>query len=138
MMVPEGSKRSLNLTFDFADEKQHLHGYKTLNLLNANGDPTFMRTVLYSHIARHYIPAPKANYVNVVINGESWGVYVNAQQFNKDFTRDYFKTTKGARWKVPGQPRRPRRPGVPRRRRGGVQAPLRDQVEGRCRRRGRP
>jgi spore coat protein CotH len=104
MMVPEGSKRSLNLSFDFVDEKQAIDNYRTLNFLNANGDPTFVRGVAYSEIARHYIPAPKANYVRVVINGESWGVYVNAQQFNKDFTRDYFKSTKGARWKVPGRP----------------------------------
>ena len=104
MMVPEGSKRSLNLTFDFVDEKQALYGYRTLNLLNANGDPTFVRAVVYSEIARQYIPTPRANYMRVVINGESWGVYVNAQQFNTDFTRDYFKSTKGARWKVPGRP----------------------------------
>jgi hypothetical protein len=104
MMVPEGSKRSLNLSFDFADEKQEIGGYRTLNLLNANSDPTFVRTVIYSEIAQHYLPAPKANYMRVVINGESWGIYVNAQQFNKDFTRDYFKSTKGARWKVPGSP----------------------------------
>jgi hypothetical protein len=104
MMVPAGSKRSLNVALDFADEKQELGGYRTLNLLNANGDPTFTRAVLYSEIARQYIPAPKTNYVRVVINGESWGVYVNAQQFNKDFTRDFFGSTKGARWKVPGSP----------------------------------
>ena len=104
MMVPEGLKRSLNLSFDFVDEKQELEGYRTLNLLNANGDPTFVRGMLYSEIARQYIPAPKMNLVRVVINGESWGVYVNAQQFNKDFTRDFFTSTKGARWKVPGSP----------------------------------
>jgi hypothetical protein len=104
MMVPEGSKRSLNLSFDFVDENQAIDSYRTLNFLNANGDPTFVRGVAYSEIARHYIPTPKANYVRVVINGESWGIYVNAQQFNKDFTRDYFKSTKGARWKVPGRP----------------------------------
>ena len=28
----------------------------------------------------------------MVINGESWGVYVNAQQFNKDFLGENFKT----------------------------------------------
>jgi spore coat protein CotH len=104
MMVPQGSKRSLNLSFDFVDEKQAIDNYRTLNFLNANGDPTFVRGVAYSEIARHYVPAPKANYVRVAINGESWGIYVNAQQFNKDFTRDYFKSTKGARWKVPGRP----------------------------------
>ena len=103
-MVPEGRKRSLNVSLDFVDGRQHLGGYKTLNLLNANGDPTFLRAVLYTQIASHYIPTPKMNFVRVAINGESWGIYVNAQQFNKDFTRDFFNSTKGARWKVPGSP----------------------------------
>ena len=104
MMVPEGAKRSLNLSFDFAHDNQALAGYRTLNLLNANGDPTFVRAVLYSEIARQYIPAPRINYMRTVINGESWGIYLNAQQFNKDFLRDNFSTEKGARWKVPGSP----------------------------------
>jgi hypothetical protein len=103
-MVPEGSKRSLNVSIDFIDTDQRLLGYRTLNLLNANSDPTFTRALLYSEIARNYIPAAKVNYVQVVINGESWGVYLNAEQFNSDFVRDRFKTTRGARWKVPGSP----------------------------------
>jgi spore coat protein CotH len=41
----------------------------------------------------------------VVINGESWGVYLNLQQFNRDFLRDFYPDTTGARWKVPGSPR---------------------------------
>jgi hypothetical protein len=64
-----------------------------------------MRGVLYTEIARRYVPTPRMNYVRLVINGESWGIYLNAQQFNKDFTRDYFQATLGARWKVPGSPR---------------------------------
>jgi hypothetical protein len=104
MGVGAGSKRSLNLSFDFVDKEQRLYGYKTLNLLNAHEDPTFLHTVLYLGIARHYIPAPKANFVKLSINGESWGVYTNAQQFNKEFLVDNFNETKGARWKVPGSP----------------------------------
>ncbi|HEX2677397.1 MAG TPA: BamA/TamA family outer membrane protein, partial [Polyangiales bacterium] len=34
----------------------------------------------------------------------SWGVYVSAQQFNKDFVAENFRTTRGARWKVRGSP----------------------------------
>jgi hypothetical protein len=102
--VQPGHKRSLGLSMDFADKKQRLYGYKTLNLLNSNDDPSFLHTVLYSHIARQYIPAPKANLVKVVINGESWGVYVNVQQFNKEFTREFFHSDKGARWKARGGP----------------------------------
>ena len=105
MMVPEGLKRSLNISTDYAVDGQDLGGYRTFNLLNANNDPTFLRAVLYTDIARRYIPAPKMNYMRVVINGESWGIYLNAQQFNGDMMRDSFKTTKGdARWKTPGRP----------------------------------
>ena len=104
MMVPAGSKRSLNLSFDFVDPKQRLYGYKALNLLNSHEDPTFLHTVLYSHIARKHIPAPKANLVKLAINGESWGVYASAQQFNKDFLTDNYPSTKGSRWKVGGSP----------------------------------
>lgn len=102
--VRAGHKRSLNLKLALADGKQRLYGYRTLNLLNSHDDPSMMSTVLYSHVARQYIPAPKANFVKVVINGESWGVYVNAQQFNKDFLAENYKTTKGTRWKVKGNP----------------------------------
>jgi hypothetical protein len=104
MMVPQGSKRSLNLSFDFVDKDQRLLGYKTLNLLNAMNDPTFVRTALYSQIARDYIAAPKVNLVHLVINGENWGVYVNAQQFNKEMLAENFGDVDGARWSVPGTP----------------------------------
>ena len=104
-MVPAGFKRSLNLSLDAVHADQEVGGYNTLNLLNANGDPTFVRTILYSDIARNYLPAPKVNFVRAVINGESWGIFVNVQQFNKDFVRESFGTAKGVRWKVPGSPR---------------------------------
>jgi hypothetical protein len=104
MMTPQGSKRSLNVTVDFAREDQRLMGYRTLNLLNVNGDATFARPLLYSEIAQQYLPAAKANYVRVVINNEDWGVFVNVEQFNADFIQARFGTRRGARWKVPGSP----------------------------------
>ena len=104
MMVRAGHKRSLNVSLDFTEKKQRLNGYKTLNLLNSSGDGSFLSAVLYSHIARKYIPAPNVNLVRVVINGENWGVYVSQQQFNKDFIQENFRTGKGARWKVRGSP----------------------------------
>ncbi len=99
--VSEGQKRSLNLTFDWADEKQNLYGYRTLNLLNSHADESYVRLALYSHIASNFTAVPKANYVHVVINGESWGVYVNEQQFNTDFTKENFGSRGGRRWKSP-------------------------------------
>lgn len=103
-MVPTGYKRSFNVSLDLADEDQRLYGYKTLNLLNCAGDASFMSTVLYSKIASEFIPVPKANHVRVVINGESWGVYANVQQFDKQFLKENYPSSKGTRWKVPGSP----------------------------------
>jgi hypothetical protein len=104
-MVGADAKKSLNLSFAFVNNEQRLLGYRTLNLLNGNGDASLVRTLLYSEIARHYIPVPKTNYMRVVINDENWGVYINTQQFNSDFTREHYSSTRGARWKVPGSPR---------------------------------
>jgi len=104
-MVPAGYKHSLNLTLDFVHDKQDFGGYNSFNLLNANNDATFVRTLIYGDIARRYIPTAKVNYARVVINGESWGVYVSSQQVDKSFLREWFGTTKGERWRVPGSPR---------------------------------
>ncbi len=103
-MRQSGQKRSFNVTLDLADKEQRLYGYKSLNLLNSNDDPTFLHVLLYSQIANQFIPTPKANLVRVVINGESWGLYPNVQQFDKQFLEDFYQTTKGTRWKVPGSP----------------------------------
>jgi hypothetical protein len=99
--VSDGWKRSITLAFDFVHPNQTVHGYRGLHLLNCNQDPTMLRSVLYCQAARYYFPAPKANFMRIVINGESWGVYANQQKFDKEFVRDFFRTTKGARWRSP-------------------------------------
>jgi hypothetical protein len=102
IMFSTGQKRSLNLSLEYAHKGQNVGGYRVFNLLNNSDDPTFLHAMLYSEIVRSYIPSAKANYVRVAINGESWGIYSNIQQLNKDFTRDFFNSEDGTRWKVPG------------------------------------
>lgn len=104
MMVPEGLKHSLNITVDAWEKDQNLLGFRSLNLLNNNGDPSHLRAVLYLMVARDYGPAAQANLAKVVLDGESWGIYANVEQVNKDFIRTWYKTDGGARWKVPGSP----------------------------------
>jgi hypothetical protein len=99
--VPDGLKRPLSISMDFVNKTQDLLGHSSLNLLNANQDPTFLRSVLFLDVARNYIPTVKANFVRLVINGDSWGLYVNQQTFSKEFLREAFKTARGTRWKSP-------------------------------------
>jgi hypothetical protein len=98
--VPPGLKRPFSITMDLVHD-QHLSGYRSLNLLNANQDPTFLRSALFLDIARQYMPAQKANFVRVVVNGESWGVYVNQETFSKEFVQERFGRQAGTRWKSP-------------------------------------
>ncbi len=97
--VSKGQKRSMSVTLDHVEEGQNIEGYRAMTLLNAHVDPTFVRAALYLDMAKDYIPAPKANFVRVVINGESWGIYVNQQRYNKDFLKEAFDTRKGVRFK---------------------------------------
>jgi hypothetical protein len=98
--VAAGLKRPLSITMDWVHD-QDLLGHASLNLLNSNQDPTFLRSVLYLDVARSYIPALRANFARVAINGESWGLYVNQQTFSKEAEREMFKSSKGTRWKSP-------------------------------------
>ena len=60
-------------------------------------DPIRVRSQLYRHIARAYLPTPSPNFVRVVINGETWGIYVNTQPLDETFTREHFNSPSGDR-----------------------------------------
>ena len=78
--VSAGQKRSFNIRMEYGDHKG-LYGYKTLNLLNSHADPSFLRHVLFDHVTGKYLPTSKSNYVKLVINGTSWGIYLNIQHY---------------------------------------------------------
>lgn len=99
-MTGNSQKKSFNISMDFKNPAQRLMGYRTLNLNNAAMDPTFMREVTYFDILRRYTPGPKACFVKLIINGESWGIYVHVQQENAELVEEWFLNNDGNRWKA--------------------------------------
>ncbi len=93
-------KKSFNIALDFEDSTQDLDGFNSLNLNCAWGDDTFMREVIYEHINQHYIPAASVNYVELYINDEYWGIYINSQQLDNNFIKEWFTSTNGSRWRA--------------------------------------
>jgi len=93
-------KKSFNITLDYIHPDQQLMGYKTLNLNNSFQDPSFMREMLYLHQIRRHIPAAKAAYIRLMINGESWGLYPHVQQLNGDYIEEWFFGNNGVRWRA--------------------------------------
>lgn len=100
MQVSNSDKKSFNITLDYAIEGQNLEGYSTLNLNNAFEDASFMREVSYLHQIRRHVPAAKASYVRLFINGASWGIYPHIQQLNGDYLEEWFFSNDGTRWRA--------------------------------------
>lgn len=93
-------KKSFNITLDYLHPDQNLQGYSTVNLNNCFQDASFMREVAYLHQIRRHVPASKASYVHLFINGESWGIYPQVQQLDGDYLKEWFFSNDGARWRA--------------------------------------
>ncbi|MFZ5980995.1 MAG: CotH kinase family protein, partial [Candidatus Zixiibacteriota bacterium] len=96
---PQNIKNPLNIKLDYIYDDQELDGYGTLKLANAYADPSFVREVLSYEIARKYMPAGKANYAKVTINGTYIGLYVSVQDVDKYFARMHDYDDEGVRFK---------------------------------------
>lgn len=99
-LPPTSQKKSFNLTLDHAIDGQDLMGYETLNLNNAFQDASFLREVVYLDLIRDHVPAAKANFVHLNINGENWGIYPNVQQLNSDYVKEWFFSNNGSLWRA--------------------------------------
>lgn len=100
MLPPDAEKMSFSIKLDEFIQGQDIDGYNNLNLNNAFQDPTFLREFLYLQLIRNHIPAAKANFARLYINGEFWGPYVNVQQINKDFLEEWFMSNNGSNWRA--------------------------------------
>jgi hypothetical protein len=96
-----GYKRTLLLSFNFTEPAQRIAGQRQMQLLDDHRDPTGLRAALYLDVARSLVFAPWANFTQVAINGENWGIYTSVQPFDERFTEQAFGTAAGARWVVP-------------------------------------
>ena len=96
---PDRIKNPLNIKLDYILEDQLLDSYGTLKLANCFRDPSFIRETLSYEIARTYLPASKANYINVYINGDLIGLYTSVQDVDKFFMSTLFYCDENARFK---------------------------------------
>lgn len=99
-MLPPGSEK---MSFDIdmnTYSAQDIDGYESLNLNNGFQDNSMMREVMFSHLIRRHVPAAKANYVKLYINGENWGLYPNIQGLSGEFLDEWYYSNNGDRWRA--------------------------------------
>jgi len=91
MMSRRIPKKPFKFKFDEYMEDQKFFGLKRLNFSNCFKDPSFMREKIGYDIIRKYMPATRAAYANIYVEGELIGFYVQVEQVDKTFIARYFE-----------------------------------------------
>ena len=94
------TKNPMNIKLDYINNGQSIDGYNMLKLSNGFRDPSFVREVLSYEMAREYMPASKATYANVFVDGTLIGLYTCVQSIDDDFTNEHFYERKGPFFKA--------------------------------------
>ena len=72
---------------------------ETIKLSNGFRDPSFIREVLSYEIAGQYMPAPRANFVKLYVNGDYMGLYTSTESIDERFLDDHFDVEEGVFFK---------------------------------------
>ncbi len=94
------SKLPFNIDFNHTHKDQKLPGgVDKIKLSNVFRDPSFIREVLSYEIARRYMPASRANFVQLFVNDQYLGLYNSTESVEDEFLERYFKDDEGILFK---------------------------------------
>lgn len=79
-------KKSFKVSFNTFEGGRKYYGLEKMNLNGEHNDPTITRSILCWNLLRKMgIYAPRANHVEVYINGNYYGLYVNVEHIDEEF-----------------------------------------------------
>ena len=95
-------KKSFKFRFDEYDDyrDRHFFGLERLNFNNNVLDPSLMREKISYDIARKYMPASRACYATITIDGTMIGLYTQVEQVDELFLARHFKEPGGNLYKA--------------------------------------
>lgn len=91
---PNNAKNPLHIELDHF-KNQDYKGYKDIKLSNGYHEPSFVREVMLYTIYQKYSEGSRANFAQVYINGQYWGVYTNVEAVTNTFLVDRFYSSNG-------------------------------------------
>ena len=96
-------KFPFNIDVNDFDANQHVFGYNKLKLANSLFDPTMRKEITGYSVYREYMPSPQANFINLTVNDELLGLYVNTESVNLEFMEKHFNENNGVFFKCESQ-----------------------------------
>lgn len=93
-------KKSFKVSFNTFISGRKYYGVEKMNLNGEHNDPSVVRSRLYWDILRKSeIAGPRANHVQVYINGNYYGLYANIEHVDEEFAKTYFGNNNGNLYK---------------------------------------
>jgi hypothetical protein len=83
-------KKPFKIKLDAFVPGQNLFGITKLSLSNGFRDPTMLREKLFYDAVGTLLPASRASFAKLYINGDYWGLYLNVEQVDKRFLQQEF------------------------------------------------
>ncbi len=93
-------KKPFKFKFTKYNKNQTFYDLKEMNFSNCVADPSFMREKIAYDIVRKYVPASRAAYANISVDGELIGLYVQVEEVDKIFLAKYFANASGNLYKA--------------------------------------
>lgn len=100
--IPSGQgnpKVPYNLDFNDSVSGQTLLGYNKVKLANGMFDPTFTKEITAYDIYRRYLPSPQASLMQLNVQGDYLGLYVNTESVDRQFLTKHFGENDGVLFK---------------------------------------
>lgn len=92
----DADKKSWKLDFNKFVKGQRFQGLEKLNLKGMHNDPTIVRSKLCWDLFRDYnIPAPRAAFTELFINGDNYGVFCMVEHIDEQFVDSRFGNDNG-------------------------------------------
>lgn len=94
------AKKSFKVSFNTFHSGRQYFGVEKLNLNGEHNDPSVIRSKIGWDLFRDFgIPAPRANHVEVYINGNYYGLYINVEHIDEEFVESRFDNKNGNLYK---------------------------------------
>ena len=96
----QGNKKvPYNLDFNDSVPGQTLLGFNKVKLANGMFDPTFVKEISSYNIYRRYLPTPEANLMQLNVQGNYLGLYINTESIDRQFLNKHFGENDGVLFK---------------------------------------
>ena len=94
------AKKSFKVSFNTFNPGKKFYGFEHLHLNGEHNDPCITRSKLYWEIYESMkVPGPRANHVDVYINGDYYGLYINVEAIDENFVKSRFGNNNGNLYK---------------------------------------